>query len=367
MVSSINPILGSGTGVSSLLTAAGGASSVTGLLYSAGGSGSALFAAITPTGGSVTDSALNNQQIQLQKNNILTQASARLDYILSGQLEAKSDWEKIGAYYTKTGQPFILELNSRGQIQASGQADPASDLSRFSPQEQAKLLEATDQLSVVMSKVEANTKNNKLIDNLEGSTVLLDALSLGTTPKSDWERQALNLMQTKTPFRMILNSAGELAVQDQTKATFSDYPPFQRNLLLKAAATIRTAIQTGVGYNPSAPGNQYQLDAKQYADAGQNFYLDIDPVHNTIIAKKNLSSNVVPSFLRQPPYADVGDDASWKEDAIAFQKAGRAFHLDISNSGQITAKENTAVNLVNYTRPRYGLSTTAPAILSLLA
>jgi len=346
--------------VSSLM---GGSGTVAGLLQQAGG-GSGIFSALSSTPTNPVESAQNTQAITQQKNNILTQAVTRLDYIASGQLKPSADWEKLGAYYAQTGQPYVLTLDSKGGIQVTGQADASYDASRYTQAEQQKLSSALDDLNSMFAKQKANDDNAALVKKLKGAAVELDAMALGVvTPQSDWEVQAQLYQTTHTPFKLALDAKGNIIAQDQTQnPDYTGLNAQQVGTLSKAINSIKQDLIDGTYGTDS-----YQADAASYASLNRNFYLDLDPVYGTVQVKQNTAQNIVPDFLKKQPFANVGADTQWKQQALDLKAAGKGFHLDIGQGGSITVKENNAANVIQYSQSRFSTFSTAGALLSLMA
>ncbi len=324
-------------------------------------SGSSIFSTLASAPSTAQfDAILQNQQVTLTKNRIFNGAAERLQYIQSGVLEPSSDWEKIGGYLAATGQPFVVTLDSSGAVEITRQSD--SDLSRFSVQQQKQLAVAFEELSELSAKVQGNAQNQKLIDNLEGAGVVLEGMRLGKLqPQSDWERQAKILAATGTPFKMVLNGDGELAVLDQTKSVQPEVPIYQKRILQQAVVDFQQAKSQGYGTT------SWQNEALALANNGIAFYLDIDATTNQIQVKSNTDSDVVPDFLREAPYPDLKLDTQWKQDAADLIKDGKGFFLDFDTTGKIVVKENTGPNIIKYNQPKNELPASAAALISLLA
>lgn len=352
-----------GAGIGSLLGGLGGSSALFGAISGASSSNSAdgLLNAISGGKGESIDQLLQNQKVDKQRNNIMTEVANRLTYIQEGRLEPTSEWEQVSAYAMETGQPLVVGINDKGKVEAVPQGD--ADLSRYTPAQQAQLYEAIDQVSEISAKVRGNRENEKLIAKLEGANTVVTGIMTGAlVPEAQWEHDAQRLMNTKTPFKIALNNKGELMVQDQTTADMSDLPINQQKLLRSAASGLRTAIQTG-NYT-----QLWQAEAKSYMDSKVSIHLEIDKATNQIQVKPNEGDNVVPKFLRDVPYPDIGADAPWKETAAQMIQDNKPFFLDFDQGGQLTVKEATAPNLIRYASPRNTYSQfSAGAVMSIIA
>lgn len=357
-ISSVN------AGIGSLLGGLGGASSSLFSAISGGGSSTSsdgLLNAISGGSGQNINQLLNQQQYNQKRNGILTEVANRMGYIRSGQLEPSSDWEKVAAYAMETGQPMVASLNDKGQVEATPQAD--SDLSRFNPMQQKLLYEAMDQVSEMSAKIRGNKENDKLINKLENANDLIQAFSSGLmAPKASWETEANLLMTMKTPFTIALDNKGEIMIQDQTTADFGSMPIEQQKILRKAATDVRTALQTG-NYNAL-----WQADAKTFADSNVSFHLEVDSITHAISAVENKGSNIVPAFLREAPYPNIGDDTPWKKEAAQMIKDGKPFFLDFDQTGKLAIKEATAPNLIKYSSPQKSYGQFNPgSVMSIIA
>lgn len=324
-------------------------------------SGSSIFSTLTnaPTTAQF-DSILKNQEVQLTKNRIFNGAAERLQYIQSGELSPSADWEKLGGYFAATGQPFVVTLSDSGAVEVTRQSD--SDLSKFSAAQQKSLAKAFSELSDLSAKVQANAKNDTMLKNLEGASVVIEGIREGQlTAESAWEMEASRLALVGSPFKIVLDGNGELSVLDQTSSDLPGVADYQQSMLHTAVAQLQQAKQQGYGTTA------WQNEALAYVDSGIGFYLDIDSTTNQIEVKPNTASNIVPDFLKEAPYPNLNLDAQWKRDAADLIKAGKGFYLDFDTTGQIVAKENTGPNIIKYNQPKNEISAASALLVSMLA
>lgn len=337
-------------------------SPIAGLLSSfSSSSGSSIFGTLANAPSTAQfDSILKNQEVQLTKNRIFNGAAQRLQYIQDGSLSPSADWEQVGGYLAATGEPFVVTLDDKGAVQITRQSE--SDLSRFNVQQQKRLAEAFGELAELNGKVQANAKNQKLVNSLEGAGVVLEGIREGQLePQSEWEMAARRLATTGSPFKIVLNSKGELSVLDQTTTALPDVPAYQQPMLRTAVSQLQQAQRQGYGTTV------WQNEALSLSERGIGFFLDIDPTTNEILVKANTASNVVPDFLKQAPYPDLKLDSQWKRDAASLIQEGKGFYLDFDTTGQIVAKENTGPNIIKYNQPKNEQPASAALLISMLA
>ena len=371
MVTSISNSTASGA--LSLLRSANSGSS--GLMDAIGGtastdtSASALFNAICPgsTSNSI-DSILNSGKTDTSKLNIFTNIASRLSAMQAGSYTASSDWEKVASYAMQTGQPVDISLNSKtGSPQATTQNE--SDLSQFNKQQQTKILQTIEDITTMTNKIQANQKNENMVKELAGAEGDLNAIAIGeTTAQSDWERTGSSLMTIHHPFKISLDSSGNLMVQDQTTASLDKYSAAQQKILRAAIESVPDVISNGTNTKT------WQADANAYAANNVPFYLDINPTTNEVVCKENSADNITPGWLKTDPYPDIGANTTALKQAASYIKAGKAYFLDVDSTGTVVAKEATAQNLYKYnnksttsTTSSSSSTSSAATILSVIA
>jgi hypothetical protein len=168
-------------------------------------------------------------------------------------------------------------------------------------------------------------------------------------------------MTDHQPFKISLDSTGNLQVTEQLTDSMSDLTPTQQTLLRKAVETIPGMI------SKDTPTTSWQIDAQNYDSAGIPYYLDIDPVTNKISAKENSADNITSSFLKTEPYPDIGDNTALLKQVATYVKKKQAYFLDFDSTGKIVAKALTATNLEKYNQTSTTTSSTAGSIVSLFA
>ena len=171
-------------------------------------------------------------------------------------------------------------------------------------------------------------------------------------------------MQLNRPFKIELDSSGNLVSQDQaTDPQLANLPYTLQQKLSAAIQSIPTTLTNGTATQ------DWELQAQQLASSGTPYYLDIDPATGALSAKENSAENITPDFLKKAPYPDVGDDSPALKQAADFIKAGTAYFYDVDSTGQIGAKEANVHNLVQYNTTTTSPTSTlgAGAILSLFA
>ena len=325
-----------------------------------------LFNAICPGSATATvDSILNAKKTLTSQTNIFTNVAQRLSAMQAGTYTASDDWEKVASYSMQTGQPVQITISSKtGKVEASPQNQ--ADLSKFNVQQQTKLLQTVADITTMAGKIQANQKNQNMIKSLAGAEQDLELVHAGTlTAQSDWETQGSTLMTTHHPFKIALDSSGALTVQDQTTSSLSDYNVVQQKILRSAIKSVPSLVSSGVATN------SWEADALAYSEAGVSFYLDIDNTTNQVVVKENTADNITPSFLKEDPYPNVGDNTKVLKDAAGFIKAGKAYFLDFDTTGAVVAKEATSQNMLKYNNKTSATATSnsqgTGSILSLFA
>lgn len=307
------------------------------------------------------DAIINKGSIERSKNNVLTIASNRINAFATGQLQnPKEDWEVTGAYLAKTGQPFFVEIGDKGLPQIVRVRD--SDLSKYNKVQQDKLTSALDQFDQLVVKQNANQVNQGLRMSLESSVKTLSRLSNQLDqPSEDWHIKALGMIKNLVPFKMGLDSQGKLQLADQTKATFMDERADRRAILREALSDWQTSVETNIYLKP------WQNEAKTLADLGKSFYFDVNTI-GKVVVKENTIDNVVPQFLKEDPYPNLGATTKWQKDALAFAAAGTPFMFDIdAATQQVVAKQITPQNLINQAKPPFYQQQQTGAIVSLFS
>jgi hypothetical protein len=304
------------------------------------------------------DNIINQGAIERSKNNVLTIASNRLNAFSTGQLTPKDEWEVSGAYLAKTGQPFFVSIGSKGLPEITRMRD--SDLSKYNLTQQNKLTTALDQLDQLVIKQNANQTNQGMRMQLENAAKQLSRQQNGLDQATDdFFIKAKNLTTNLVPFKLGLDSSGKLVLGDQTKATFMDERADRRTVLQQAVSDWNDAVTSEIYIQP------WQNEAKTLADLGKSFYFDVDNL-GAVQVKENTVENVVPQFLKEDPYPNLGASTKWQKDALAFAAAGTPFFLDIDGATQsVVAKQVTPQNLISFAKPPF-YQQQAGAIVSLL-
>ncbi|TAN62208.1 MAG: hypothetical protein EPN20_11185 [Magnetospirillum sp.] len=334
-----------------------------------GGSSQALFGALAGNGGTPKsiDSILQQQKVDLAKNNIYNNAAQRLAAIQGGNYTPTDEWEKIAGYAMAKGKPVVISLDSSGQVQAQLQSE--SSLSKFNPQLQEQILQLDSDTELMAQKIQANATNDGWVKKLAGASndlyqVYNNVIVAQTSTTNNWEQQGVLYMQTKRPFKIQLDTKGDLMVQDQaTDPELAKLPYNLQKTLRAAIASIPTTLSNGTATK------DWEFQAQNFAAAGVPYYLDIDASTGVISAKENSAANITPAFLKSAPYPDVGDSSPALKDAAEYIKAGKAFFFDIDSTGTIGAKEATVHNIVQYNAVKTDATSTygAGSILSLFA
>ncbi len=312
----------------------------------------------TPVTKESLDKIINQGAIERSKNNVLTIASNRINAFATGQLNPKDNWEMSAAYLAKTGQPFFVTVGDDGKPAIERMRD--SDLSKYNTIQKNKLNDALDQLDKLVVKQNANQVNQGLRQQLESAAKQLSRQQNGLEQATeDLFIKAKNMTTNMVPFKLGLDSTGKLVLGDQTKATFLDERADRRVVLRQTVSDWNDAVTSGI-YLQS-----WQNDAKTLADLGKSFYFDVDNLGQPVV-KENTVDNVVPQFLKEDPYPNLGASTKWQKDALSFAAAGTPFYLDIDNATQsVVAKQVTPQNLINFAKPPF-YQQQAGAIVSLL-
>lgn len=358
-----------GAAISGLLSgiSGGGASGMFAAISGGGQSTNQATATLQSLAGGGTGSAKDigsltrQQKTDQARNRMYSEAALRMSYMQQGRYDPVADWEKVASYAMQTGQPVTVSLNSQGRLEAVTQAD--SDLSRFSVAQQKQLSQAFSDLQEVAGKIKANKTNDTWVQTLEGANTVLNGIASGAlSAQSDWERTGSSLLATGTPFKIALDDKGQITIKEQSLELAPDLPIESQLKLRDAAQGLSQTLSSGL------VTEVWEADAKSMFEAGVGFYLDIDPVTQEISAKENSGTNIVPKFLRDPPYPDIGADTKWKQTAASLIQDGKPFFLDFDQGGHITAKEATAANLIQYNKPVNQIGSLGNgAVLSLLA
>jgi len=369
MVSSISATTYAGQSSLSLLQSAASSSSNSSLFSAINGQSSSttatnLFQAICPGSGTSLDSLLSQQNTTSKQNALYYEAAQRVTYMQEGKYDASADWEKVTAYAMQTGQPVTVSINSStGNLEANTQAD--SDLSRYNKAQQAKLQSAFADITEMAAKIQANKKNQTMLDNLDGAEGDMVQVHAGTlSAEKDWEIDANNLMTQHKPVRFELDSSGNLTAVDQATEYRSDLNAYQNQLLQSAAQRCQEAITSG------DLSETWMSQAAAYDEAGVPFYLDIDSSTNEIVAKESSGENLTPDFLKDDPYPDIGANTKLLKQVADYIDSGTAYFLDIDTTGQVVAKELTGQNLIKYNSSTTSSSTstnTLGSVLSIIA
>jgi len=309
------------------------------------------------------DAIINQGAIETSKSNIYTNAAARLAAMSAGTYTGTADWEVSASYLAKTGQPFFISIDSStGGVTVTRERD--SDLDSYTQAQKERLTEAMDQLDQLVVKQNANMSNEGLKTTLQAAADDYQRIqTYGSTATEGWQFSANVLRANMVPFKLALDADGNITTLDQTKGQFSeDVDPAEKQKLQEIVAQWQDAASTGI-YT-----ELWQVEAKSAADLGESFYFDFDNAGN-IKVQSNTAENVTPDFLNEDPYPDLGGNAQWQKDALAFAKAGTAFYLDIDPQTQgVVAKELTAQNIITWNKgPVWQQTDQVGAIVSMFA
>ncbi|MBV8890187.1 MAG: hypothetical protein JO267_01415 [Alphaproteobacteria bacterium] len=287
---------------------------------------------------------LQNEQTQQSKTAFYDNVANYLSALQSGQIQPSTTWQTNAAYLQQTGQPFVVTLDSKGQPQVTLQSQAA--LSRYSPAQQTILQNALSQLSDMASKIQANTTNQNWLNDLNDVEPSLLAIHAGLiTPSSGWQSQAAALAATGLPFKVAIDSQGNLTVENQLQGDVTDVPASEQPILATALGQLQTVLQTGI-----APLG-WEAQALTYSQEGQDYYLDVDPVTQNVVVKTNSAENIVPDFMNTPPYADIGANTPWLQQAANFIQSGTGFYLDIGSNGQVIVRQNNGQGINTWNQP----------------
>jgi hypothetical protein len=370
----VDSISNNATGLTgmNLLQSAGGTDSLFGTLAgnNTDNSAAGLFSALAGGDGTPTSVAaiLRKQEIATSKNQIYVNAGQTLAAIQLGQIQPTTDWQKVAGYAMAKGLPVTISLDTSGQVQALLQSE--SDMSTtFNVHQQAQIQDTISQIGVMAQKIQANEKNQRWLSNLKGAETDLyyvynNMLAPQSSTPNNWEQSGVLMMQMHKPFRISLDTKGDLQVIDQIQdPALAKLPYTQQKKLINAIETIPDIIRSGEATET------WQMKAIQLSDSGYPFYLDIDPTTGDVVCKENNADNITPKFLKTDPYPDVGDDSKVLKEAADLIKAGKPYFLDIDSTGQLGAKEATGQNIVKYNGRTNGVLTTPKlgAVLSLFA
>lgn len=323
--------------VSSLLSNASAAS---------GGGGGVFSVLGRRQGTSAIQSILDSQQVASSRQSFFNNVAMRIEALRIGQIEPTEDWEKVAAYLSSTGKPYVVSVDRQGQVQVDAQAE--TDLSRYNETEQRKLTAAFDEVAEISRRIQANKQNQNWVDTLESVPATLDAMrQWGETPQPGWQTDAMVLQNAGVPFKVVLDEKGKLSVLDQTKARFYDTPPAQQRVLFDAMNVVRQTLKTGY-----SDGSPWAALAQVYSEAKQDYFLEVDPVTLGVLVKRNDVDNIVPKFLRTPPFADVGTDQPWKQAAADMIEQGKGFYLDLDTRGEIIVRANDGRGINLLDKPR---------------
>lgn len=322
-------------------------------------SGGDVFSIIGKRGGtSAIQSIIDSAGVQASRQQFFNNVAMRIEALRTGQIEPSEDWEKVAAYLSTKGQPFVVGVDAKGQVTVDAQAD--TDLGRFNEAEKTKLTNAFAELDEMARRIDANTKNQAWVDQLENVPAILDSMrEWATPPDSGWQTDAMVLQKAGIPFKVVLSEKGELTVVDQTKSRFFDTPPAEQRVMFQAIDVVKNTLKTGF-----SDGSAWAALAQVYQEDGKDYFLEIDSATMQPLVKRNDADSVVPKFLRTAPYPDIGADTPWKKAAAELIQQGKGFYLDIDTTGEIIVRANDGrgVNLLD--KPRN--ATTRNPIVDLL-
>lgn len=304
------------------------------------------------------DAIINQASIERSRNNFLTIMSNRINAFAKGQIQPKEDWELMASYLSKTGQPMIVSISDDGKPEITRLRD--SDLSKFNTVQKDKLTKALDQLDQLIVKQNANMVNQGLRYKLEDAAASLSKITLGKQLATEqWQIQAKSMMANLTPMKLGLTADGEVVASDQTKSALLDTPPEKRERLREVIGQWQAAAESGIYME------MWQVEAKVLNDQGKSFYFELDAGGQPVV-KENTPENIVPSFLKEDPYPNLGANQKWQKDALAFAAQGTPFMLDIDMTGQVVARQINAQNVINFAKPPFYQQQNVGAVVSLL-
>lgn len=309
--------------------------------------------------GQALQSILTSSQVSQSRTNFFNNVALRIEALRLGQIEPQEDWEKVAAFLATKGQPFVVGVDRQGRVQVDRQSD--TDLARFNEAEKRKLTDAFAEVDELARRIAANKQNQGWIDQLETVPSTLDGLRRWELPPDQgWQTEAARMQKAGIPFRVALDSKGQLSVIDQTATTFSDAPAAHQRVLLNAIAVVRQTITTGF-----SDGQYWSAQAQAYGEAGLDYFIDVDPITLAPVVKRNDSETVVPSFLRKAPFPDIGADQPWKQAAADLIEQGKGFYLDLDSRGEIVVRPNDGRNINLLDKPRNATATNP--VINLLA
>jgi len=322
-----------------------------------GGSGGVFGAIASSTGGNSIQNILNTEKTQQSRTGFFNNVANYLKALQTGQIQPSGTWQTDAAYLQQTGQPFVVTADSKGQVQV--QLESQADLSKYTPAQQRILQTALSAVSDMAQKIQANAQNQSWIDSLNNVEPTLLAIHAGDVPpEQGWQTQAASLAATGVPFKVGLDSHGNLTVENQFEGQFPDVPVSEQSTLAKAIGQLQHAFSTGIA------ANAWEAEAITYAQEGQDYYLDVDQTTGNILVKTNSGGNIVPDFLNTPPYANIGADTPWLQHAASLIQSGTGFYLDIGGNGQIIVRQNDGHGINLFNQPRN--TTTQNPIVNLL-
>lgn len=309
------------------------------------------------------DAIINQGKIETSKNNIFTNAAARIAAMSAGTYEGKEDWEISAAYLSKTGQPFFVSIDDKtGGVVVTRQRD--SEMENYTQAQRDRLTAAMDTLDQLVVKQTSNMTNQALKTKLSDAADTLAGITTNKqTASEDWQFKADILAKNLVPFKLGLDNDGNIVSLDQTKGQFgSDVDAAEKLKLQDIVAQWQEAVSTGI-YT-----EMWMVEAKSAGDLGESFYFDVDAGGQPVV-RQNTAENVVPDFLNEDPYPNLGAEAQWQKDALSFNASGTAFYLDIDPQTQgIVAKELTAQNIITWNKgPAWQQTDQVGAIVSMFA
>jgi hypothetical protein len=358
-------ILGTAAGGTAATAASAATSTVLGFAAeqknarAAPGSGG-LFGAIAGAAdtANAVQNILNAAQTQASRTGIYNSLANYLKALRTGQIQPSETWQTNAAYLQQTGQPFVVSLDGKGQVQITPQSQ--ADLSRYTPPQQLKLARALSALSTMAQKIQANAQNQSWLDTLSNvEPGLLEIRAGQVIPAQGWQSEAAGLAATGVPFKIGLDAKGNVIVENQFQGNFPDANTTDLPKLQAAAAQLQTAMLTGV--TPL----DWEAQAYVLAQQGQDYYLDVEPVTGNIVVKTNAADNIIPTFLKAAPYPDIGANTPWLQQAAKLIEAGTGFYLDIGGNSQIVVRENNGQGITTWNQPRN--QAVQNAIVNLLA
>ena len=287
-------------------------------------------------------SILREAEIKTKKNNIFNTAIARLTRIRNGNLTPTAEWEKKAAAFQLAGQPFMLEIDDKGKLNAVAQK--TDKLDSFSDFQKKKIKETVSNLEALLEKKNLVETREGLRTKLLAAATQVLQIESKIPPTTGFDYQIQRLINTKTPFKINLDKDGNTVIEDQTKSFFTDKGVFHQRALQNAVnafqkdqvATVNNITTT----TANAKTTTYNLSGNTALKGTTNNYFEMSSNN------ANIKLGADFSYSR---YYDIKDLSSSGAVTSGTTLANDGINSSASNITLTTGGVGSAINKVSRT------------------